>query len=90
MSLTWPGAAQRHAVDRGLEWICPPHFQWRIHGGIDSAVPFLSFPTELDLPLPFDVQMLKSFQLQVGFAPYLPTSGSALGPGWGLHLQIPL
>ena len=40
------------------------------------------------LPLPLDVQKLKGFQLQGGFAPL--TRGSAPGPRWGLRPHTPV
>jgi len=42
------------------------------------------------VPLPRDVQQLKPFQLQGGFAPWPPTRGSAPGPRWRLCPQTPV
>ena len=42
------------------------------------------------MPLLWDVQQLKPFQLQGGFAPLTPTRGSARGPRWGLCPQTPV
>jgi len=47
-----------------------------------------SFPAVLNLPAPLDIQWLKCFQLQGGFAPL--TRGSAAGPRWGLCPQTPV
>ena len=43
-----------------------------------------------NFPLPLDVQKVKAFQLQGGFAPDPLTRGSAPRPSWGLCPQTPV